>query len=67
MSQAITRASDLEYEWDNAEARLKPMNQTKWTEVDSAIDKVLRQIRAVNPNSETCKTALENLLQVLDK
>lgn len=66
LAQATTRVSDLEYEWDNAQSRLKPMNQAKWTEVDSAIDTVLRQLRAVNPNVESCKTALEALLQVLN-
>lgn len=66
LAQAITRIGDLEYEWDNAQSRLKPMSQAKWTEVDSAIDKVLRQLRSVNPNPETCKTALEALLNVLN-
>ena len=42
------------------------MDQAKWTEVDNAIDKVLRQLRAVNPNVETSKSSLEVLLNVLD-
>ena len=46
MSAAKTRVADLESSWDKAQARLKPMNRTKWNEVDSAIDKVLRQLRA---------------------
>lgn len=62
---ANTRIADLEYEWDNAQSRLKPMNGAKWTVVDNAIDKVLRQIRAVNPNQQDCKSALDNLLVVL--
>ena len=65
LSGAKTRVADLEYEWDRAQSRLKPMNGAKWTEVDNAIDKVLRQIRAVNPNQQDCKSALENLLVVL--
>ena len=55
----------VEFEWDNAEARLKPMNGAKWTEIDDAIDKVLREIRAVHPNAATAKTALQNLLSAL--
>lgn len=66
LDQAMTRVGDLEHEWDIAQSRLKALDQTKWTEVDGAIDKVLRQLRAVNPNSETCKTALKELLKALD-
>ena len=62
---AKTRVADLEYEWDNAQARLKPMNGAKWTEVDGAIDKVLRELRSVNPNAQSSKSALEALLAVL--
>ena len=64
-SGAKTWVNDLEYEWDNSEARLKPMNPTKWTEIDTAIDQVLRQVRAVNPNAATCKSSLEALLAKL--
>lgn len=65
-SGAKTRVSDLEFEWDNAEAKLKPMDHAKWTEIDGAVDKVLREIRAVNPNPVTSKAALEALLSALD-
>lgn len=66
LSGAKTRIGDLEYEWDNAQARLKPMNQAEWKKVDSAIDKVLRQLRAVNQDTGGCKSALEALLAVLN-
>ncbi|NOV02273.1 hypothetical protein GC097_19890 [Paenibacillus sp. LMG 31457] len=64
MSGAKTRVDDLEHSWDNAESKLKPMNKTKWTEVDNAIDKVLRQVRAVHQDAEACKTSLESLIAV---
>ncbi|MGO4273256.1 hypothetical protein AB4Z22_26010, partial [Paenibacillus sp. TAF58] len=63
---AKTRVADLESSWDNAQARLKPMNRTKWNEVDSAIDKVLRQLRAAHQDAEACKTSLESLITVLN-
>lgn len=66
MPGAVTRVADLEHEWDVSQAKLKPMNSTKWTEVDNAIDKVLRELRAVNPNPETAKSALDALLSVLN-
>lgn len=66
LSGATTRVADLEYEWDNSQSRLKAMNQGKWTEVDGAIDKVLRQLRAVRKDAPGCKSSLEALLAVLN-
>ncbi len=64
-SGATTRIGDLEYEWDSAEARLKPKNPTAWTLIDGKIDKVLRELRAVSPNIANEKVALDALLAVL--
>ena len=64
-SGATTRIGDLEYEWDNAQARLKPKNQSAWTNIDGKIDTVLRELRSVSPNMQSEKSALENLLAVL--
>ena len=47
------------------EAQLKPMNPTKWTEVDGTIDTVLRQLRAANQDPAACKAALEKSLAAL--
>ncbi len=66
LSDATTRIADLEHDWDAADARLKPTNPTKWTEMDNAVDKVLRQLRAVNPDAAACKSALEALLHIID-
>jgi uncharacterized membrane-anchored protein len=62
LNGAKTRVADLEYEWDNAQSKLKPMNSAKWTEVDNTIDKVLRQLRAVHPNQQDCISSLDALL-----
>lgn len=64
-SGATTRIGDLEYEWDNAQSRLKPKNGTEWTKVDGKIDTVLRELRSTNPNPVTEKAALQALLSVL--
>lgn len=66
MAGAKTHADDLEYEWDNAQARLQPKDPIKWTEIDNAIDKVLREVRAVNPSQQNSKNALETLLNSLN-
>lgn len=63
-SGATTRISDLEYEWDNAQSKLKPKDKAEWTKIDGKIDGVLRELRSTNPNVVSEKSALEDLLTV---
>ena len=65
LAGAGTRVSDLEYEWDNAQARLKPLSGDQWTSIDGRIDTVLRSLRSTHPDAATCKSALQALLEVL--
>jgi uncharacterized membrane-anchored protein len=62
---ATTRIGDLEYEWDDAQARLKSKDGTAWTEVDGKIDTVLRELRSTNPQPDQEQAALTALLAVL--
>ena len=64
-SGATARVDDLEVEWDNAEARLKPKNKAAWTGIDDKIDTVLRELRATSPDPTSEKTALTALLAAL--
>ena len=64
-SGATIRIGDLEYEWDNAQSRLKTKNGIAWTKIDGKIDTALRELRAVNPNTVNAKFALETLLVLL--
>ena len=64
-SGATSRVDDLEIEWDNAEARLKPKDKAEWTRIDGRIDKVLRQLRATSPDQVAEKDALTALLAAL--
>jgi uncharacterized membrane-anchored protein len=64
-SGATTRIGDLEYEWDNAQSRLKPKDKATWNTIDGKIDTVLRELRSTHPNVATEKAALEALLAVL--
>ncbi len=64
-SGATTRIGDLEYEWDNSEARLKPKDPAQWTVIDEKINTVLQELRSVHPNVITEKDALNALLAVL--
>ena len=66
IESAKNRITDLEHAWDIAQAKLKPMDRKKWTEIDDAIDKVLRQLRAVNPVEKDCQSSLDALLKVLE-
>ncbi|MDB5204342.1 MAG: hypothetical protein JWP09_370 [Candidatus Taylorbacteria bacterium] len=65
-SGATTRIDDLEYEWDNAQSRLKSKDKIGWTLVDGKIDIVLRELRSTNPNIDHEKTALKTLLLALN-
>jgi uncharacterized membrane-anchored protein len=64
-SGATTRVDDLETEWDNAEARLRPKDKAAWTAIDGKIDTVLRELRATSPNPASEKAALTTLLTAL--
>jgi uncharacterized membrane-anchored protein len=66
MSRAKSRVGDLEFAWDNAQARLRPMNEEKWTEMDDAIDVVLRKLRAVRQDPAVRAKSLESLLAVIN-
>ena len=61
-SGATTRIADLETEWDNAQARLKPKNTPAWTVLDGKIDTVLRELRASSPDVGSENAALTTLL-----
>ena len=65
LSAAKSRVDELELAWDNATARLKSTNKTKWTEIDTTIDEVLTQLRARHPDASACKSALEASLVAL--
>ncbi|HEV7373400.1 MAG TPA: hypothetical protein VGN95_01675 [Pyrinomonadaceae bacterium] len=65
-SSAKSRANDLESAWDNAQARLRPMNPEKWTLMDDAIDDVLRKVRSVKQNSAESSASLESLIALIN-
>jgi uncharacterized membrane-anchored protein len=62
---ATTRICDLEYEWDNAQSRLKSRDNAEWTKIDGKIDTVLRELRSVHPNVASEKSAIQALLPFL--
>lgn len=65
LSGAKERIGDLEFEWDQAEGKLKSKDKAKWTEVDDAIDESLRQLRSVHATVDGARSSLQALLQTL--
>ncbi len=66
LNAAKARIKDLELQWDEAEAGLKPRAPAEWHAVDKAIDGALTVLRETSPNQVKCKKTLSDLMSVMN-
>jgi uncharacterized membrane-anchored protein len=62
---ATARIKDLETAWDQDQSTLQPLDDTSWTVLDGQIDRVLKALRASNPDPATETQTLTTLLTSL--
>ncbi len=63
--EAKIRIKDLETAWDVAHKSLQALNKDKWTVIDNALDKSLKQLRAGKPTAAGSSDALNALLKAI--
>ena len=63
---AEKRATDFETAWDDAQAKLRPLDSAAWGEIDDAADVTFKALRATAPDAQTVTTALAALASALD-
>jgi hypothetical protein len=66
LKKAEKRITDMETKWDAYENPLKAKNKADWTLLDTALDRVLKELRAKKPNAATSVTALQDMLTMID-
>ena len=66
LAAAATRITDLETAWDDAEDRLRPLDEAQWGGVDGKIDTALKALRATAPQAASVTEALAALQTALD-
>jgi hypothetical protein len=66
MKKAEKRITDMETKWDAYENALKARDKTRWTQLDTALDKVLKALRASKPDPAASTTALQDMLTLIN-
>jgi hypothetical protein len=65
LSGAATRITDLETAWDDAEDKLRPLDEAQWGGLDGRIDESLKSLRAPTFDAARVTAALSALATAL--
>lgn len=66
LQDAKARIKDLETAWDVAHKSLQALNKDRWTVIDNALDKSLKQLRSGTPTVAASSDALNALLKAIN-
>lgn len=66
LPEAKTRIKDLETAWDDAHNKLQALNTDKWTVIDAALDKALKQLRSEAPTVAASTDAMNALVKAIN-
>lgn len=66
LKKAEKRITDMEKKWDAYANALQKRDSAKWTQLDLALDKVLKALRASKPDAATSTAALQDMLTLID-
>ena len=66
LAAAEKRATDFEVAWDDAQAKLRPLDSAAWGAIDDAADATFKALRTTAPDAQTVTAALATLAATLD-
>ena len=66
LKKAEKRITDMETKWDVYANKLKSKDKVRWTQLDLALDRVLKELRASKPNATTAVPALQEMLAMIN-
>lgn len=66
LTAAEKRITDFETAWDDAEPKLRPVNEYSWGVIDTSADGALHALRAQTPDTDNVEATLSALLVALD-
>ena len=66
LKKAEKRITDMEAKWDVYANKLKNKDKARWTQLDLALDRVLKELRAAKPSATTAVPAVQDMLTMID-
>ena len=63
----VAKLTDLETDWDEQEAALKPKDPATWTRLDKTLDRAISALRSSKTDLPKGRAALEELIKSLDQ